>query len=569
SRYWLDVAAKEAALEHFSIAEAELARTRYSWDRKLYEHEIDELARKIPRWESTCGQWRGVVTDMREGDHDNANNGLVPLVARPLGDWQWKRKARAYGTQAGRLKKLLESYQRGKKAMAKADATLDQLQRCTEGITSVVDELSQQAARPSVLPEGAGSPSAGLTSYPPTSGEQEPENGPLNVSIDEWGELSEPLNGLIKKACELVQELQAPGAAWQDLQDSLACCRDWPPPADEELEGLMRAAREISGKVEWPFLKAPAEELITKLNSARERLTALKEARAYVCDGCFREGVELLTADHWDGQKLDPNASPLKALLISISNSGNSLRTQAAAIEPRYKRVQNLVSQNGQYFRDGKHLRDASVLSGIYAVDSLDSPYPARNQLAVGNYDKYLSRAEFYAFLSSPDSSLGETSILAKCVLTVRAVEELVGESRRADYRWMFAEGNLKKEIDSLAGSVLEPRKRIIHATLAHANDDSRGPRERIIAAGIASALASEGDELTIGEENQRKKVGDWISGQLNELKRKLQELDGPYELAAPERKIEIRTEVLATGIPGQNVVQKMWRRRPHTGQGQ
>ena len=57
----------------------------------------------------------------------------------------------------------------------------------------------------------------------------------------------------------------------------------------------------------------------------------------------------------------------------------------------------------------------------------------------------------------------------------------------------------------------------------------------------------------------KNKKPEEWLAGELKKLRRALLRLNEEYSLAAPTRQIDIRSEILKNGLPGDPVVRRMW----------
>jgi hypothetical protein len=103
----------------------------------------------------------------------------------------------------------------------------------------------------------------------------------------------------------------------------------------------------------------------------------------------------------------------------------------------------------------------------------------------------------------------------------------------------------------------LEERDAVVTATWSRAQKATG--REAIIAGGIALCLSSKPGNLKSAD-GQAGPV--WIAARLKELRKTIQDLDNEFGRALPERQIVIRSQVMATGLPGDPVVRRMWAAR-------
>jgi hypothetical protein len=205
-------------------------------------------------------------------------------------------------------------------------------------------------------------------------------------------------------------------------------------------------------------------------------------------------------------------------------------------------------------------LENAAVMSKVFACDSLDQPFPNRARpKPAGEYDRVLGIEEFFTFLRMlPDpvdqalpSQWPFPSQLADTQDVMKRIRELNALLNDPANQWLLG-GNLAAEMRRL--NALVARSDAAVNAMMKKLESSSG-RAALMAGGIALKLAEDPKKLTFKE----KKLESWLIAELKANRSRLQELNSEYMMAALDRQIQIRDEIIRAGLPGDPSVRQMW----------
>jgi len=502
---FVTAARAHASAENFDAARDALARAESARGANFNQTKIQELKRLLGLWESALLNWNAARRHLQGENWTEASRCLGALAANRKEAWTWSANAVQIQDEAMAAKHNLDLYLRAEMSLQREDVAFEDFKK-------LYGEIRQTAEQPLDAEHAF----------------LEPLQGRMHESIASFAD-----------AMTIYQKMDS---ALEKMGQSLAHL-------PEAAQALERTARTTEGSV-----RRRAERLLDPVSSLAENYEALDKARQRVVGMGFSGPNPTAFA-------LPPPA--LCSLDKRVSLARSQLETSIGNLKRQTGEIGYLLGEVGDIGRAVDVVaqwQDEAAIEKVFACDCLGLPFPKRNREEPDSeFDRYLGIRDFFEFLRSlPERSdlpwrpegafrpvLGESAELIRNVARIERFLE------KPEHEWMNS-GRLGETLLKLRQSVQdcdEVKRRMFETA-----QNSEG-RRAVIAAGIAAQLAREDDNFTFGEQQ----LDEWIADRLKESRDVIRKLKTTYDATSPTEQIEIRDEILRTGIPGDPIVRKMW----------
>jgi len=495
-----------AAATDFEAARKQLAAAREARRGDQNQIAIRDLERLLSLWVSTVATWDEARAALAGSDWTNAARLLGALSGRPAEAWSWNDQAVRVKEEAALATGMLEALTKGEALVQQPAATAEELGR-SEGATTAA------------LARGMNTPSDHLA--------------PLCAALKD-------VSGRIAENRRMADDIEA---ILNRLKDA--------PPSYKRIVENLTAMRDQADSRTKPYL----ERLLTPIMELSQAFAQLEALSDHIHATRFEEFRNMVFAlPSAETCALDPRVSSAR---LYIEDVYSALRTAAGRVDYLWTEVGKRVQRGGMRGLDA--LEDPAVLARIFACDSLGLPYPGSQRTTpVGDYDRVLGVEEFYARLRGlpeyTETTTDEWPIDAwltqarEMSIQIEALNEFLRQPKKA---WIN-EGELAVQMKRFRAADAR-RQAIAEAMLRRA--ESTPGREGLIAGGIAWRLWTKGELPSIGG----KPLTDWLAARLRTDREPLIRLSDEYAMAPLTRKIEIRTEILKLGLPGDPLVRPKW----------
>jgi len=515
AQHFIGQARKLAAAERFE--EAEKALIKATGARNLASHrlEVDDMKRLLGVWESTTALWLRARESLADGDWTDASRDLGMLQARKKEAWEWSAEALEEKEKVLQSKSMLDALLAARGSFRRDDLDMAELNRNLDDINEA-------------LASAAGD--------------------------DYLAKLREEL-ALIKSD---VEKLIREGTGLEDALDKLA----QNPPPFEDIIKTIGQVQDSSGGVLQRKASFVHDAVVGLGLSYARRVKCADLARNLEFKEALAVEPEMPSVDDC---AVDARVS---AARTTLAKSFEDIKTAIAQVSYLQDKILKLAGNSDSAVADViRGWRDAAVMNEVFACDSIENQLPRRTRKAPsGEYDRVLGVEEFYYRLSTlpepPDTVFIEQmpiqTMLTRSGELVKRVSNFSAFLNQPENK-RLAYGKLGELLTSYEGTLKE-RDAIVTDMAAKAKAGEG--REALIAGGIAAVLADDPDELRVdGVEIEK-----WLSDKLKELRSTLVDLNNRYSAAPPAEAIEIRAKILATGLPGDPIVRRMWASRDASG---
>jgi len=510
SEVFLKGARRLAVQEAFDDAAREVEKAVTARRAASNQVAIEELRRLLGVWKSTLATWRGAQTALEEGDWVSASRSLGMLQASKREAWEWNAKATQEKESATRAKVLLDALLQAEALMGREDFGFDELSACQAAVKSAVGNAKTEETLPAYLTR---------------------LSGQLN-------QVSERQQTLLDASLQLEQAL-----------DQLKI----PQPNYPEIVRILEQACVSKEAV----LKRRAAILSEPVKALAHSFAVLVDAAQEVRRMEFKKALEInMELPSVDACALDPRVSQARQTLEKI---GLNLKVKTGQLLVLFSEVEKRAGREGDVPQLLEPFKSIEVLKSVMTCDSLDYPLPKRSRKEPsGEYDRVLGVEEFYAYLSAlPEpvdaASLADLpfiSILGQARQLFQKIDLFMAFVQQPDNQWLLAD-QLGQQVTRLKG-LLEKRDALVQVMVTKA--EAATGREAIIAGGIVARLSTTGNVLI-----KNKAPEEWLATELKALRSSLLKLNEEYSLATLARQIEIRTQILKAGLPGDPIIRRMW----------
>lgn len=501
-----------ARRERFEEARQALTRAETSRGFRQQELNVSLLRRSINEWDAAYSTWRNARQHLQDADWVRASRDLAVLQATQMDAWNWNPEAAAHKDAAVQAKALLDLLLRAQTAVRMEHVAMEELRQIQIQVGQHMQRLARE--RPPYLEPLA----RALTETSQTLGNLLAQNEQMNTALN--------------------------------MLDS-----DFPP--YDQILALLRDVRgEASGAVlrRVDIVMPPIESLAYSYNRL---LAAVNLARNLDFSEALNLSLELPSVD---ACAVDPRISQSRVRLVNISQNLNRTVQQLQGL---YDRLAPLMNPDGQPPEIMALLLNARVMEAVLACDSIGLPMPARSRTEpTSMYDRVLGVEEFYTILRTlpnrPDGMLLQhmpfVPVARQFQVMCRDIETFISFLNEPDNAWLQT-GRLlafRREIEGylrVRDNLVQQHRNAATTTVG---------RQQLIHGGMAFLLAASPDTLQIEGIN----IVDWLVQRVRALRSIMADLDQQYSFAPPQRQIELRTQILNTGLPGDPVVRRMWTSR-------
>jgi len=506
------VARRLAEQEQFGEAAKELDKAVNARGAAEHTLEIEGLRGSLGAWGNTLSTWRHSQKALEKGDWTQASRDLGELQSSKKESWAWSSKASDEKEMAVQAKDVLDAFLEAENAMRRDDVPLETLSKAHEDVKLALARLSK------IVPPY----------LEPLKAELEKSSGRVSALIGESRGLEEAMNKL---------KLD-------------------PPPYDE-IAGVVGLALDSKEKALQQRARALAPAVQALAASYKSLASALQQVRELELDKAMAGDIGLPSIELC---ALDPRVSQARA---DLEKAHKKLKGTAGQMRALFAEIEKRIGRAGDMPECVRPFLDAAAVAQALACDSLKQPLPKRSRKeAVGSYDQVLGVEEFYAYLSAfPDSAdpgmftdLPFVSALSRAREAVQKIEAF--QAFVQQNKGLLLVGGTMTEQMSRLDAILARRDGIVKEMVAKA--ESGTGRAGLIAGGIAARLSTKAGRIQI----KKLRPEEWVAAELKRQRADLLKLSEEYSRATPTRQIEIRTEILEKGLPGDPVVRGMWAKR-------
>ena len=504
---YLNRAREAAAGENFAAAREYLKESRTRRGAESNEVAFHELEQSVAVWENIHAGWGRARAALTAGNWIEASHILGTITDADPNVWGWNDTGAPEMRKAAfAAKKLLDAYLAAETAMRDDDNTrnLAELKQAAEIIAGMEKYFSQK---------------------PPEY---------LQKLLDAAAKVRTRIGSNLR----YLEQLEAILGRIENESDNLAVVLG-------DLEELKRSAD--------PGIGLRIENCMVPLAMLQRSGKQIKRAMIMVRDLEFSELAEV---------KLDLPTLEQCAVNKSIATLRKEqerqlshIRSVAANLRPLVKELRDSgLGERGALPPCVAVFADRKAMERVFACDAFDAKMPSRlRQEPSGEYDRILGIEGFFEFmyaLPAPyDRAVYSELQFVPEIVRFRDLLSAIRTFRlfadQPRHQWLHA-GNFS-ELYERSLEVQRARDRLTGAYLAVAADS---PRTRVLCRAIAFFLA-DGD---VREADMEAFVREFKA-----LRTPLMQLSREYNTASPERKIEIRDEILSRGVPGDPLTKRMW----------
>jgi len=487
----------------FKTARIRLDEMGWSRDAESRRNEMEKLLGDIDLWQHTFSRWQEVIRALEKKNWVKASQLAGSLNQDNYQAWNWNARGAVSDRQAAlAVRTVLE-------CCSKIDAL---------GKSDRIDLPALLAARRTLAAALAGNERMG-------------KERPFLLPLGEYGrDRLATADNCIAAAQELDSVAEILG---RDAPDYAAAANRLKPLTATGFPAVRQSAERLASMV------AGLQNAAAGLERMRQLLFEMKFAEVEAVKielpvgGDFVESGFLKQRDAVAARErlLKDTAKQLNASFLGLESAG----VDDALFAP---------------FRNNK------TLDAVLSCDSLAKPLPRRlRSTPSGLYDQVAGIEFLYDYLAGLETqsfrwNTADGSFLPLIDATRRKfaeIDRVLAVVRRPENTW-YQEGKLGARIDRLE-ALKTMRADTVRALIRLA--ETKSGRERLIALGMASCLLGEkGDDAL----NRR------LLKEFQAYTQRMRELRREFTAAPPLKAIEIRKQILETGLPGDPIVQSAWK---------
>ena len=477
---------------------------------------IEEMRRLLGVWQNTLTLWSRAKDALAKGKWTVVSRDLGMLQASKKDAWEWNEKAAVEKENMASAKAMLDAFLRAESSVGREDVSFETLSEDHDGVEKALARL------------GAGAPAY---------------LAPLKEELEKISARQAALIGESRKLEAALDQLNQDMPPYAEIVRVVAQARD-------SKEGALKRR----ALVLEPTVQALAGSF-NQLTATAQQVRDLEMIKALSAD------IKLPTVE---ACSLDPRVSHARQTLEATQAN---LKVKAGQLQVLFAEIEKRIGRDGDFPDTFRLFGDAPAVGRALACDVLQQPLPKRSRKEpVGTYDQLLGVEEFYTYLSAfPEpvepamvSDLPFVSALSQSREIVQKIETFLAFVRQPDNRWLQG-SKMLVQIRRL-DAILARRDNLLKIMVTKAEADAG--RAGLIAGGIVARLTTQAGQATL----KGAKPEEWVAAELKRLRATLIKLNDEYSLAAPARQIEIRNQILATGLPGDPIVRRMWAFRDAAG---
>jgi len=495
-----------ASQERFVDARGTLEKAQNARQFQQYKLECDALIEKVSIWEKTYNDWNYVQRRMKEKEWAEAVRTLGSMRCDRMENWNWNElNAIKSKNQASTVKDYLDSYLKVQASLRSTEHGVEAMKAMQQEMTTIIGEME--------------------------------------VSKDE---LYAPLLESSRKVLETLTG----NLTHLDSMNQAIAQLDQPYPNFKLIVAELRAVDEkATGTVKQMAVRYLAP--IQKMQDIQDQLLKNATALAALKFDQVSTGIELPTVDECAVNPL------INSQRKNIENIDKNFQIAKAQIE----HLLNMFKKNNiEIFKTPRLIQsflDESSWTEVFACDVLKRKIPKRTRTeSVGAYDRVFGIDYFYEVLRAlpekyDDAALESMQFQPECVqiktLFGNFVDfiDFVGLPQN---KWLLR-GEIQKVYDYCQQQMTQ-RDKIIGFLFDETATDSV-TRRSLLGRALALHLAPSG--------RFSRDVCEKVAEDFKKYRVPLVKLNNDYDTAPPEKAIELRSQILAVGIPGDPVVRRMW----------
>ena len=495
-----------ASQERFVDARTRLESAQNARQFQQYKLESDALLEKVNTWEKTFNDWTYVQKSMKGKQWPEAVRTLGSMRCDRMENWNWNElNAIKSKNQAAKVKDYLDCYLKVQASLKSTEHGVDAMRGMQQELTAITEQMD--AAKDELyatLLEASRKVLETLTS---------------NLThLDDMNKAIEQLNQPYPNFKLIVAELSA---------------------VEEKATGTVK---QMAGRYLVPIKKM--QGIQDQLLKNATALTALKFDQVV-------DGIELPTVDEC---AVNPYINSQRKNIENIDKNFQIAKTQIQHLLNVFKK------NNIELFKTPRLVQafmDESLWPDVFACDVLKRKIPKRTRTEPeGAYDRVLGVDYFYELLRSlpekyDDSALESMQYQPECVqikALFRNFVDFINFVTLPQNKWLLR-GDIQKAHEYCQQQVAN-REKIMVFLFDEATSDTM-TRRSIFGRAMAIHLAPEG--------RYSRDVCEKVAEDFKKYRLPLVKLNNDYDAAPPEKAIEIRTQILAIGIPGDPIVRRMW----------
>ncbi|MCK5849305.1 MAG: FHA domain-containing protein [Kiritimatiellae bacterium] len=507
ARTYMDEAKQLSSNLKFSEATDLLDKALDARKKGVREVEINELRGLIRLWQATTAKWQAARRALAEGDWTSASRNLGMLQAEQKEAWGWHRNGMLEKTKATEVKTMLDALLHASGLIRREDTTSAELQQSYDAVQEALNRSST------------------IEEY-------------LQKLQFDLEEVQEKLAGVIKEM--------------HGLETAVSKLKQPHPPYDEIVRSIQQIVDESDGALKRRaiLLQEPIEGL----------------ARGFAQLNAMADHVRAMEFDKIATVKLKLPSVDACTIDRRISQARINLEKIFHALEDSAMRVAYLHKDARKYLTDKNEpkgllsLSSPRVMTAVFSCDALKKSFPKRSRkIPVGRYDKVLGIEEFFERLRTLPEEVDlvivsqwpfvpELTESRKLLIKIRQMREFFAKPNN---RWLLG-GKIARELKIMSAIEIK-RDAVVNDMLRKAKAGSG--RIALIAGGIAFQLSTSKTKPKINDIQLDK----WLIAELKKNRAATFKLNKEYTLAEPQRQIEIRSQILEIGLPGDPIVRRMW----------
>ncbi|MEI7945378.1 MAG: FHA domain-containing protein [bacterium] len=471
-----------------------------------YRLERDALLEQVNTWEKTYNDWNAVRKCIKAKQWAEAVRTLGSMRYDRMENWNWNElNAIKSKNQAAKVKDYLDCYLKVQASLKSTEHGVESMQAMSQELTATIEQMD-------------------------TSKDE------LYASLlDSSRKVLQALTGNLTNLDEMnkaIAQLEQPYPNFKLIVTELSA-------VEEKSTGTVK---QMAGRYLVPIKKMQAiQEQLLKNATA---LTSLKFDQIVL-------GIELPTVDE-----------------CAVNSYINSQRKNIETIDKNFQvantQIQHLLNvfkrNNIEIFKTPKLIQsylDESMWTDVFACDVLKRKIPKRNRTeAEGAYDRVLGIEYFYELLRTlpekyDDSALESMNFRPECVQIKALFRHFVDFSNFVTLpqnKWLLR-GEIQKMHDYCQQQVANREK--ILAFLFDEAATVTVTRRSVLGRAMAIHLAPDG--------RYSRDICEKVAEDFKKYRFPLVQLNNDYDSSSPEKSIEIRSQIMGMGIPGDPIVRRMW----------
>jgi hypothetical protein len=495
-----------AGQERFSEARTFLESAQNARQFEQYRLERDALMDQLNTWEKTSNDWNSVKKNIKAKEWAAAVRMLGSMQYDRMENWNWNElTAIKCKNQAAKVKEYLDAFLKIQASLKNAEQSVDTLRGMQQELAKVIEQME-------TTPEEL---------YTPL----------LEASRKVLETLTSNLTNLDGMNSALAQLEQL----YPNFKLIVAELSD----VEQKSTGTVKV---MAGRYLIPIRKMQA--LQDQLLRNATALAALK----------FEQIVPVVDLPTVDECAINPYINSQRKNIENIDKNFQVASQQIQLLLSVFKK------SNIEIFKTPRLIQlfsEEEMWGDVFGCDVLKRKIPKRNRTEPeGAYDRVLGIEYFYELLRAlpekyDDSALESMAFHPECVQIRTLFRQFVDFSNFVTLpqnKWLLR-GEIQK-MHLYCQEQVANREKII-TSLFEGGGAEPLSRRSLIGRALAIHLAPDG--------RFSREVCEKVADDFKKFRLPLVLLNNEYDSATPERGIQLRTQIMAKGIPGDPIVRRMW----------